>query len=185
MCPRRCRWVMYYWAFSPYGLFGVDCLPKALPLGYGLLDFQSVWIVWGWLFAQGVVVGLCTIGLSARMGCVGLIICPRCCHWVIYYWAFSPCGLFGIDYLPKVIPLGYELLGFQPVWVVWGWLCAQGVAVGLCIVGLSARMGCLGLIICLRYCRWVMDCWTFSPYGLFGVDCLPKALPLGYVLLGF
>ena len=30
---------LYYWAFSPYGLFGVDCLPKALPLGYLLLGF--------------------------------------------------------------------------------------------------------------------------------------------------
>ena len=65
ICPRRCRWVMYYWAFSPYGLF----------------------------------------------------IFPRRCHWVMYYWAFSPCGLFGVDCLPKALPLGYELLGFQSVWV--------------------------------------------------------------------
>ena len=43
--PRRCRWVMNYWAFSLCGLFGLDYFPKALPLGYGLLDFQSVWIV--------------------------------------------------------------------------------------------------------------------------------------------
>ena len=63
MCPRRCRWVMYYWAFSLYGLFGVDYFPKVfrwvmnywafspcglfgvdyftkvLSFGYGLLGF--------------------------------------------------------------------------------------------------------------------------------------------------
>ena len=142
-CPRRCRWVMYYWTFSPCGLFGVDCLPKALLLGYGLLDFQSVWVVWGWLFVQGVAIGLWTIGLSARVDCVGLIICPRWYRWVMYYWAFSPCGLFGVDYLSKVLPLGYELLGFQPVWVVWGWLFSQGDIVWLCTIGLLACMGCV------------------------------------------
>ena len=39
---------------------------------------------------------------------------------LLYYWAFSPYGLCEVDYLPKALPLGYVLLGFQPVWVVWG-----------------------------------------------------------------
>ncbi len=64
--------------------------------------------------------------------------CPRRCRWVMDCWTFSPYGLFGVDYFPKALPLGYELLDFQPVWIV-----------------------------CPRRCRWVMDCWTFSPYGLY------------------
>ena len=73
MCPRRCRWVMDCWTFSPYGLFR------------------------GGIIAQDGIVGLCIIGLSVL------------------------CGLFCvIDYLPKVIPLGYVLLGFQLVWIIWG-----------------------------------------------------------------
>jgi hypothetical protein len=98
----------------------IDYVPKALPLSYGLLDFQSVWVVWSRLFAQGVAVGLCTIGLSACVDCLGLIVCLRRCRWVMNYWAFSPYGLFGVDCLPKALPLCYELLGFQPVWIMWG-----------------------------------------------------------------
>ncbi len=93
---------MNYWAFSPCGLF-----------------------------AQGVAVGLCTVGLSVL------------------------CGLFCvIDYLPKVLPLGYVLLDFQSVWIV-------------------------RLIICPRRCHWVMYYWTFSPYGLFRWVVIAQGVAVG------
>ena len=37
-----------------------------------------------------------------------------------YTFALSGRMFCVIDYVPKALPLGYELLGFQPVWIVWG-----------------------------------------------------------------